>query len=141
MTNSNGLLLLSKFADHNLLIAITIFRLITRGCHRRRTCSHTSPRRSPTMITLHDTRFVECRWWNDGWTVKTAPPPPPPPPPDVCRWVNHHQSKMGGALQPTPIPTIYSRPGSIAATTPGASPQDLDLPPSVHEVKTVIKQK
>ena len=27
--------------------------------------------RSPTMVTLHDTRFVECRWWNDGWTVKT----------------------------------------------------------------------
>ena len=38
--------------------------------HRRRTCSHTSPRRSTTMVTLHDTRFVECRWWNDGWTVK-----------------------------------------------------------------------
>ena len=28
--------------------------------------------RSPTMITLHDTGFVECRWWNDGWTVKTV---------------------------------------------------------------------
>ena len=28
--------------------------------------------RSPTMVTLHDTRFVECRWWNDGWTVKTV---------------------------------------------------------------------
>ena len=27
--------------------------------HRRRTCSHTSARRSPTMVTLHDTRFVE----------------------------------------------------------------------------------
>ena len=38
---------------------------------RRRTCSHTSPRRSPTMVTLHDTRFVECLWWNDDWTVKT----------------------------------------------------------------------
>ena len=24
---------------------------------------------SPTMVTLHDTRFVQCRWWNDGWTV------------------------------------------------------------------------
>ena len=36
------------------------------------TCSHTSPRHSPTMVTLHDTRFVECRWWNDGWTVKTV---------------------------------------------------------------------
>ena len=39
---------------------------------RRRTCSHTSPCRSPTMVTLHDTRFVECRWWNSGWTVKTV---------------------------------------------------------------------
>ena len=28
--------------------------------------------RSPTMVTRHDTRFVECRWWNDGWTVKTV---------------------------------------------------------------------
>ena len=28
--------------------------------------------RSPTMVTLHDTRFVERRWWNDGWTVKTV---------------------------------------------------------------------
>ena len=25
-----------------------------------------------TMVTLHDTRFVECRWWNDGWTVKSV---------------------------------------------------------------------
>ena len=24
------------------------------------------------MVTLHDTRFVECRWWSDGWTVKTV---------------------------------------------------------------------
>ena len=36
---------------------------IMKCYHRRRTCSHTSPRRS------HDTQFVECRWWNDGWTV------------------------------------------------------------------------
>ena len=40
--------------------------------HRRRTCSHTSPRSSPTMVTLHDTRFVEWRRWNDGWSVKTV---------------------------------------------------------------------
>ena len=38
----------------------------------RRTCSHTSPRRLPTLVTLHDTRFVKCRWWNDGWTMKTV---------------------------------------------------------------------
>ena len=34
---------------------------ITKRYHRRRKCSHTSPRRSPMMITLHETRFVECR--------------------------------------------------------------------------------
>ena len=45
---------------------------IMKRYHRRRTCSHTSSRRSPTMVTLHDTGFVECRWWNDGWTVKTV---------------------------------------------------------------------
>ena len=27
--------------------------------------------RPPTMVTLHDTGFLECRWWNEGWTVKT----------------------------------------------------------------------
>ena len=45
---------------------------ITKRSLRRRTCSHTSPRRSPTKVTLHDTRFVECRWWNDGWTAKSV---------------------------------------------------------------------
>ena len=28
--------------------------------------------RLPTMVTLQDTGFVECRWWNDGCTVKTV---------------------------------------------------------------------
>ena len=41
---------------------------IMKRYHRQRMCSHTSPRRSPTMIWLHDTGFVECRWWNDSWT-------------------------------------------------------------------------
>ena len=45
---------------------------IMKRYDRRRTCSHISPRRSPMMVTLHDTLFVECRWWNDGWTVKTV---------------------------------------------------------------------
>ena len=45
---------------------------IMKRYYRRRTCSHTSPRRLPTMVTLHDTRFVECRCWNDGWTTKTV---------------------------------------------------------------------
>ena len=39
---------------------------VMKRCHRQWTCSHTSPRRSPTMVTLHDIRFVKCRWWNDG---------------------------------------------------------------------------
>ena len=39
---------------------------IMKSCNRRRTLSHTSPRHSLTMVTLHDTRFVQCRWWNDG---------------------------------------------------------------------------
>ena len=45
---------------------------IMKRYHRRRTCSHTSLHRSPTMVTLHDIRFVEYPWWNDGWTVKTV---------------------------------------------------------------------
>ena len=28
--------------------------------------------RSSAMVTLHDTRSVKCRWFNDGWTVKTV---------------------------------------------------------------------
>ena len=40
--------------------------------HRRRTTRWGVTARSPTMVTLHDTRFVECRWWSDGWTVKTV---------------------------------------------------------------------
>ena len=24
--------------------------------------------RLATVVTLHDTRFIDCRWWNDGWT-------------------------------------------------------------------------
>ena len=42
---------------------------IMKRYHHRQTCSHTSPHRSPTMVTLHDTRFVEWRWWSDGWIV------------------------------------------------------------------------
>ena len=38
----------------------------------RRTTRWGVTARSPTMVTLHDTRFVECRWWNDGWTVKLS---------------------------------------------------------------------
>ena len=45
---------------------------IMKSYHRRRTCSHTSPHHSPTMVTLHDTLFVECRWRNGGWTVKAV---------------------------------------------------------------------
>ena len=45
---------------------------ITKRYHRRWTYNHTSPRLLPTMVTLHFTRFVEYRRWNDGWTVKTV---------------------------------------------------------------------
>ena len=45
---------------------------IMKCYYHRRTCSHTPPCRSTTMAMLHDTRFVECQWWNDGWTVKTV---------------------------------------------------------------------
>ena len=45
---------------------------IMKRYHRRRTCSRTSPRRLPTMVTPRDTRSVECEWWNDGWIVKTV---------------------------------------------------------------------
>ena len=45
---------------------------IMKRYHRRWTTRWGVTARSPTMITLHDTRFVECRWWNDGWTVQTV---------------------------------------------------------------------
>ena len=45
---------------------------IMKRYHCQWTCSHPSPCRSPTIVTLHDTWFVKCRWWNDGWTVKTV---------------------------------------------------------------------
>ena len=40
---------------------------IMKRYHRRRTCSHTSPRRSPTTVTLHDTRFLSSA--DGGMTV------------------------------------------------------------------------
>ena len=42
--------------------------------HRRRKTRWGVTARSPTMVTLLGTRLVECRWWNDGCTVKTAVP-------------------------------------------------------------------
>ena len=45
---------------------------IMKRYHRRRTTRWGVTARSPTMVTLHETRFVECRWWSDGWTVKTV---------------------------------------------------------------------
>ena len=45
---------------------------IMKRYHRRRTTRLGVTARSPTMVTLHDTRFVEFRWWNHGWTVKTV---------------------------------------------------------------------
>ena len=45
---------------------------IMKRCHHRQMKREGVTARSPTMATLHDTRFVECRLWNDGWTVKTV---------------------------------------------------------------------
>ena len=45
---------------------------IMKRYHHRRTTRWGVTARSATMVTLHDTWFVECRWWNDGWTVKTV---------------------------------------------------------------------
>ena len=43
-----------------------------KGYHRQQTTRWGVSACSPTMVTLHGTGFVECRWWNDGWTVKTV---------------------------------------------------------------------
>ena len=45
---------------------------IMKRYQRRRTTRWGVTARLPTMVTQHDTGFVECRWWNDGWTVKTV---------------------------------------------------------------------
>ena len=45
---------------------------IMKHYHRRRMTRRGVTARSPTMVTLHDTGFAECRWWNDGWTVKAV---------------------------------------------------------------------
>ena len=39
---------------------------IMKRYHNRRTTRKGVTARTPRMLTLHDTRFVECRWWNDG---------------------------------------------------------------------------
>ena len=45
---------------------------IMKHYHRRWTTRWGVTARSPTLVMLHDIRFLECRWWNDGWTVKTV---------------------------------------------------------------------
>ena len=45
---------------------------IMKRYHRRRTTRWGVIAHLPTMVTLHSIWFVECRWWNDGWTVKTV---------------------------------------------------------------------
>ena len=45
---------------------------IMKRYHRRRTTRWGVAACLPMMVMLHDTRFVECRWWIDGWTVKTV---------------------------------------------------------------------
>ena len=36
-------------------------------CYHRRWTRWGVTARSSTMVTLHDTGFVECQWWNDGF--------------------------------------------------------------------------
>ena len=45
---------------------------IMKRLHRRGTTRWGVTARSPTKVTLRDTRFMECRWLNDGWNVKTV---------------------------------------------------------------------
>ena len=45
---------------------------IMKRYHRWRTTRWGVTARLPMMVTLHDTQFVKCRWWNDGWTVKSV---------------------------------------------------------------------
>ena len=75
MTTGAGIM---EAEDHQVMTVFTVqlsfhHRHLTthimKHCHHRRTCSHTSPRCSTMMVTLHDTCFVECQWWN---TVKTV---------------------------------------------------------------------
>ena len=74
--------------------------------HCRRTTRWGVTTRSPTTVTLYDTRFFECRWWNDGWTVKTG-----------VTW------RSSASMVPAPEPTdafcvLPSGPGHIVATPP-----------------------
>ena len=48
---------------------------------------------SPTMATLRDTRFVECRWWNEGWMD--------------CEHCRHSSASM------TPAPVLQWSAGSM----------------------------
>ena len=65
---------------------------IMKHYHQRRAGSHTSPHHSPTMVTLHDTRFVEYRWRYDGWIVKTVVTQRSSaymiPAPDFMKWIS-----------------------------------------------------
>ena len=45
---------------------------IIKSYHYRQTTRRGVTARLPMMATLHDTRFVECPWWNDSWTVKNC---------------------------------------------------------------------
>ena len=45
---------------------------IMKRYQRRWTTRWSVTARSPTTVALRYTRFFECRWWNDSWTVKTV---------------------------------------------------------------------
>ena len=107
---------------------------IMKRYRRRWARSHTSPRRLPTMVTLYDSRFVECRWWNDGWTVKTvvtwrsSASMIPAPGLQFSRWTPWPLGQQGDLTQgmdlkeqlntctpppPPPTPSPFPRPPSL----------------------------
>ena len=96
---------------------------IVKRYHRRRTTRWGVTARSSTMVTLHDIRFVECRWWNNGLTVKP-----------VVTW------RSSASMIPTPGLSVSRRHtrGRLALNRPCLSRQrflsrkDLSLGSSHH---------
>ena len=61
-----------------MIIIIVIVIIVTAGTRQNEylealpSSANDEVRCDCTMETLHDTRFVERRWWNDGCTLKTV---------------------------------------------------------------------
>ena len=78
---------------------------IMKRHHRRRATRRGVTARSPTMVTLRYTRFVECRWWNDGWS-------------ENCRHLTvvglHDTGPWSTSL--SPIKTTYFKKNNLIST-------------------------